>query len=118
MRTEHHKLVRDRIPEIVRRAGATCAVETLGEEEYRRALREKLVEEAAEAAAADPRHLPTELADLCEVLDALLGSYGIARERVLAEQERRRAERGGFARRIRLLWTQERDTPADSQSGG
>lgn len=118
MRTEHHKLVRDRIPEIVRRAGATCAVETLGEEEYRWALREKLVEEAAEAAAADPRHLPAELADLCEVLDALLGSYGIARERVLAEQERRRAERGGFARRTRLLWTRERDTPAGSQPGG
>lgn len=103
MRTEHHKLVRDRIPEIVRRAGATCAVETLGEEEYRWALREKLVEEAAEAAAADPRHLPAELADLCEVL---------------AEQERRRAERGGFAGRIRLLWTRERETPAGSQPGG
>ncbi len=106
MRTEHHKLVRDAIPDIIHRSGARCATATMAEDEYRQALREKLVEEAREAAGADRQALVTELADLYEVLDAILASHGVSREAVLAEQRRRRAERGGFARRLRLLWTE------------
>ena len=105
MRTSYDKLVRDRIPEIIRASGRSCAVVAMEEEAYRRALREKLVEEAQEAAQATPEHLVTELADLSEVVDALLAAYGVKREAVQAEQQRRRAERGGFTRRLRLLWT-------------
>lgn len=109
MRTEYHKLVRNRIPEIIRRDGFTCAIETMAEDEYQQALRDKLVEEAREAAVADPRDLTTELADLYEVVDALMASYGIAGEAMRAEQDRRRAERGGFEKGIRLLWTERGD---------
>lgn len=105
MRIEYAKLVRDHIPEIIRREGSRCGVVPLAEEDYRQALREKLVEEAREAAEADSEHLPIELADLYEVMDALMASYGLAPEAVRAEQERRRSERGGFAQRLRLLWT-------------
>lgn len=70
---------------------------------------DKLVEEAREAAVADPRDLTTELADLYEVVDALMASYGIAGEAMRAEQDRRRAERGGFEKGIRLLWTERGD---------
>ncbi|MBD2465917.1 nucleoside triphosphate pyrophosphohydrolase [Oscillatoria sp. FACHB-1407] len=98
-------LVRDRIPEIIRQSGRECGVETMDEEEFRQALRAKLVEEAQEAAAAIDADLVTELADLCEVMDALMVASGIDRETVLKEQKRRRLERGGFSRRIRLLWS-------------
>jgi predicted house-cleaning noncanonical NTP pyrophosphatase (MazG superfamily) len=105
MRIEYAKLVRDRIPEIIRREGSQCEVVPLAEDDYRQALRDKLVEEAREAAEADPAHLLIELADLSEVMDALMASYSIAPEAVRAAQERRRVERGGFAQRLRLLWT-------------
>lgn len=75
------------------------------EEEFRQALRTKLVEEAQEAAAATDADLVTELADLCEVMDALMAVHGIDREIVLKEQQRRQLERGGFSRRIKLLWS-------------
>jgi len=113
VRIEYHKLVRDHIPEMIRRDGSTCEVVTMTEEEYRQALREKLIEEACEAAGADSDHLVIELADLAEVLDALMASYGIVSAAVQAEQERRRIERGGFARRIRLLWTERAETQSD-----
>ena len=106
MRIAYDKLVRDRIPEIIRQAGSTCEVVTMAEEEFRQALRDKLVEEARETAEADTDHLLVELADLSEVMDALMASYGIAPEAVRAEQERRRQARGGFAQRLRLLWTE------------
>ncbi len=109
VRTYHDKLVRDAIPEIIRAAGGTGVTAVMGEPEYRRALRDKLVEEAREAAAADPRDLVSEVADLCEVIDAVLDSRGIDREVLRAGQARRRAERGGFTRRLRLLWTEGAD---------
>ncbi|MDQ2886400.1 MAG: nucleoside triphosphate pyrophosphohydrolase [Chloroflexota bacterium] len=106
MHTEYNKLIRDRIPEILAQTGYTYAVETMNEQEYQQALREKLVEEAREAAtAAETQQLITELADLYEVIDTLMSENTIAPDAVRAEQERRRQERGGFAQRIRLLST-------------
>jgi predicted house-cleaning noncanonical NTP pyrophosphatase (MazG superfamily) len=105
MRKEYNKLVRDRIPEIIRQSGNQCEVANMSEVEFRQALREKLLEEAQETAVATPENLVSELADLQEVIDALLTVYGIEREDVLTEQRRKRAERGGFDQRLRLLQT-------------
>lgn len=105
MRELYNKLVRDRIPEIIRAAGQECAVETMDEETFYQALRAKLVEEAQEAAAAISEDLVTELADLYEVIDTLMVAYSIDREAVLAEQRRRQCDRGGFSQRLRLLWS-------------
>jgi predicted house-cleaning noncanonical NTP pyrophosphatase (MazG superfamily) len=105
MRKEYNKLVRDRIPEIIRQSGNQCEVAIMSEAEFSQALREKLLEEAGEVAAASREDLVSELADLQEVIDAILAVYGIEREAVVTEQQRKRSERGGFERRLRLLWT-------------
>ena len=105
MRKDYNKLVRDSIPEIIHQNGLTCGITTLSETEYQQALRQKLIEEAQEAAVANEQNLVTELADLYEVMDTIMVKYGISKELVIAEQLRRRAERGGFEKRIQLLWT-------------
>ena len=103
----YDKLVRDRIPEIIRESGGTCGIETIEDDnDFRLALRDKLLEEATEAAAADDADLAAELADLREVIHALIAAYGLNDDRVRALQAQRRAERGGFVERVRLLWTQ------------
>ncbi len=105
MGKEYNKLVRDRIPEIIRQSGNECELSVLSDVEYCQALRVKLLEEAKEVAEAEGEDLVTELADLYEVIDALMASYGIAGDRVLAEQVKRREARGGFAQKIMLLRT-------------
>jgi predicted house-cleaning noncanonical NTP pyrophosphatase (MazG superfamily) len=105
VRREYNKLVRDRIPEIIQREGRASETEVLETEPYRAALRAKLVEEAEEAAAADENQLVTEIADLYEVIDALLMEYGIDRDAVLVAQQERRRARGGFAGRLLLRWS-------------
>jgi predicted house-cleaning noncanonical NTP pyrophosphatase (MazG superfamily) len=106
-RRDFNKLVRDRIPESIEANGSTCSVDVLrDDEEFRRALRAKLVEEATEAASASDDDLVTELADLQEVIDALIAASGLTVAAVQTLQRQRRAERGGFARRLRLLWTE------------
>ena len=49
----YDKLVRDRIPEIIHQSGGTCGTETFSDvSAFRRALLDKVVEEAREAATA------------------------------------------------------------------
>ena len=105
MGKEYHKLVRDRIPEIIRKSGNECEFVILSDREYRQALRQKLIEEAAEVAEANGDELVAELADLYEVIDALMLSYGISGDRILEAQAQRRETRGGFAQKIMLLRT-------------
>lgn len=45
---QYHKLVRDRIPEIIESDGKTCIWETLSDADYLSLLEEKLNEELAE----------------------------------------------------------------------
>jgi predicted house-cleaning noncanonical NTP pyrophosphatase (MazG superfamily) len=106
MRKIHNKLIRDRIPEIIQAAGKRCALEVLSEEDYQQALRQKLIEEAEEAAIAMGDDLIQELADLYEVIDGLMATYHIDRAVVIKTQEARRSERGGFDQRLCLLWTE------------
>ena len=106
MRQEHNKLVRDRIPEIISKSGIEYQTITLSEQEYQQALRQKLIEEAQEAATANNADLAIEIADLLEVVDALLKSYEIPHHNVLLEQDKKRASKGDFDNKTMLLWTE------------
>jgi len=108
----YSKLVRDGIPEHLQKAGLRCGWETMNEAEYRQALREKLVEEAQEAAQANEQELVFELADLYEVMEVLMKVYAITPTSVQEAQECKRHERGGFERRIRLLWVDDENDGA------
>jgi predicted house-cleaning noncanonical NTP pyrophosphatase (MazG superfamily) len=84
----------------------------MSEAEYRQALLQKMVEEAQEARQAAPDELITELADLQEVIAAVLAVWHISSEMVQQIQDQRRAERGGFGQRLKLLWTEDGDEDA------
>ena len=112
MRTEHDKLVRNKIPKIIRNSGNQCKTTTLSNLDYIKALRNKLVEEAKETAIASPEELAQELADVMEVMNALMTATEIEPEKVREIQRGKRclrrgsqSHRGGFDNRIKLLWT-------------
>lgn len=97
------KLVRDRIPDIIRKNGDVPKTRVLKVGEYRTMLRAKLVEEAQEAEAAGSKNeLISECADMQEVLMALYATYGIKCEEVARVARKKRRERGGFEKRIFL----------------
>ena len=107
MRIEYNKLIRDLIPEIIAKDGKTYATEVMGDQEYQQALLTKLVEEAQEAAAAKPDKLMIELADLMEVIQATMQAFEILPEEVQSIQLERQSNRGGFTKRLKLLWVEE-----------
>lgn len=104
MRKVYNKLIRDRIPEIIQENGKECSVEIMDTHEYRQALLDKLIEEANEIAQAEPQDLTSELADIYEVLEAIESVFNISKDRIQDERNKHMNERGGFLKRIRLLW--------------
>jgi len=96
---EYGKLVRDRIPGIIRSKGEKCETHVAGDEEYRSLLALKLVEEAKEF-AEEPG--VDELADVLEVIEAIHAVYGIDPDKTGAARLEKRGKRGGFEERIVL----------------
>ena len=97
LRFKVDKLIRDRLPAMMQAQGLTVFTRRLDEAEFISRLKDKLVEEAAEAkAAGDRADLIDELADVREVVLALAKATGIGEARRLAK----RAERGGFDERV------------------
>ncbi len=96
------KLVRDKIPELIRANGDHPQVRVLDDREFRSALLDKLVEEAEESQRAAPDHLLEELADLYEVLVATCAAHGWRLEDVTALAARKSVQRGAFRERLFL----------------
>ena len=103
---QSRKLVRDRIPQIIREDGAEPDYYIADPAEYRRRLRDKLGEEVTEFLAADDEHAPEELADVLEVVRALAADLGISAGQLEKIREAKKRERGGFGGRI--VWTGNR----------
>ena len=102
--TVYHKLVRDRIPEIIENSGKTCSTSILSESEYIKMLDEKLNEELLEYQESKSIE---ELADLLEVVRAVAAARGSSIEEVERIRLDKAAKRGGFEKRILLLEVQE-----------
>ncbi|MDO5152817.1 MAG: nucleoside triphosphate pyrophosphohydrolase [Eubacteriales bacterium] len=98
-RTVYNKLVRDKIPEIVEASGNTCVTEILSYDAYIRALDNKLNEELAEYLQSKSLE---ELADLLEVMDAVVKARGYTWDDLTRVRKEKRVHRGGFDKRIFL----------------
>ena len=105
------KLVRDLIPDAVRAEGRTPVVEVLTLAQRRPALVAKLLEEAAEAAAASDGDLPEELADVLEVVRTLAADLGMSLAEVVDLADGKRERRGGFDRGLVLVRAAQQDEP-------
>lgn len=95
----YYKLVRDHIPEIIESDGKTCVCETLADEDYLRLLDAKLNEELAEYQESKSLE---ELADLLEVLRAVIQARGWTWEQLEQVRREKAARRGGFEKKILL----------------
>jgi predicted house-cleaning noncanonical NTP pyrophosphatase (MazG superfamily) len=102
------KLVRDKIPEIIRANGEVPSTRVAEGAEYQSLLLAKLTEEVLEFIASDGD--PDELADILEVVMALADGLGIGRPELERLRAKKAAERGGFSQRI--VWLGNRPATA------
>lgn len=100
MRFKVGKLIRDGLPAMMRAQGLAVFERRLDDGEFLDALKDKLLEEAAEVREAPPAEIAGELADVLEVARALAEVHGIAWDEVEARRIAKRTERGGFDERV------------------
>ena len=96
---KYHKLIRDRIPQIIESQGKICVTEVLSQEAYLKMLDDKLNEELAEYQESKSLE---ELADLLEVMEAVVTARGYTWQQLIATRDEKREKRGGFQNRILL----------------
>ena len=94
---KYDKLVRDRIPEIIEGKGSHAVVEVLDESPFKWYLDEKLLEELREYQEDGS---VGELADLVEVVYAILDSKGISVEEFKRIGVSKAEEHGGFQKKL------------------
>lgn len=95
----YHKLIRDKIPEIIEKDGKFCVCSTLSDEDYLIMLDQKLDEELKEYQESKSME---ELADLLEVMHAVCIARGSSFEEVEKIRIKKAEKCGGFDKRILL----------------
>jgi len=105
----HKKLIRDKIPQLIEVNKGKYEVRIMREGEFKRELKKKLTEEAKEVIKAKRKELPKELADVLELIKSIAESENISVKLIEKKQKQRRRERGGFKKKLFLVWS---DKPA------
>ncbi len=96
---KYNKLVRDKIPEIIKRKGGTPITHIADDLEYWQKLKEKLREEVAEFIETESAE---ELADVLEVLEAVSEYKKFDPSELSGIKNKKAKERGKFRDRIIL----------------
>lgn len=98
-RVVYNKLVRDKIPEIIKNTGKECDIVIADKKEKYEFLEAKLKEEVNEY--IEDKNLE-ELADVMEVLFGLADALGFSEEDLIKCRNEKREKRGGFKEGIVL----------------
>ena len=98
----YNKLVRDKIPEIIKNNNETPITRILSDEEYKVELEKKLLEEYQEVIASSGKNRLEELADMLEVMIALASLDDATLEDIIELADKKRNKRGGFKEKIFL----------------
>lgn len=95
----YNKLIRDNIPEIIQRDGKVAVTRVLEDEEYLLMLNQKLQEEVDEYLENGS---VSELADIGEVMHAIMEYKGISLESFQRTRLEKLEKNGGFKKRLFL----------------
>lgn len=98
----YNKLVRDKIPNIIKEKNETPVVKVLTDEEYKKELEKKLYEEYQEVIEASGEDRVEELADVLEIIKALAKLENKTLEDVIKVANKKVDKRGAFEEKIFL----------------
>jgi len=104
---KYNKLVRDKIPEHIKQKGGEPITHIADEKEYWQKLKEKLLEETTEFIEAES---PEEMADVFEVIIAILENKNWSFDKIIELQEKN-GQSEALLKNV-LYWTNHRKNPS------
>lgn len=103
MEIVYDKLVRDNIPEMIKKDNAQPFIRVLNDEEYWQYLLKKDTEELEEVKTAfSPEEVKKELADKLELIRAMAEFNGFSLQDIIDTANKKREKNGGFQKKILL----------------
>ena len=90
---KYNKLVRDKIPDIIKASGGECKFHVAKKGEFADVLKKKLIEEAQEL---NEKPCAEEIGDVLEVIEAMARMHHINLDEIKEAKKKKREERGGF----------------------
>ena len=109
MKKIFNKLVRDKLIDIYEqdlKEGKILDYKTriLAQDEMRSLLLDKLTEEVGEVREEynNPEKLKEEIADVLEVIEAMMHQHGFSQEEIIQIKEKKKSQRGGFEKGVYL----------------
>lgn len=116
----YNKLIRDKIPEKIRRNGGEFEIRKLSAREFERELLKKVGEEASALPALTAminhsarkktkakKELASELADIIAVIDEIKKVRRISEKELAAALAENFARKGGFRKKLFLIWSSD-----------
>lgn len=105
----YNKLVRDNIPDIIKRNKEIPVTKILDQNDYKKELENKLNEEYHEVLESSGKNRIEELGDMLEVMKALAKLEGSSLNEVIEISNKKYLKRGGFSKKIFLIKTEKND---------
>jgi len=98
---KYAKLVRDQIPWKIKKSGGKVSQKILGEKQYIKALKDKLIEEGQELVCAQkPKEILDELSDIQEIIDNLIITLKYRTRDLKKIQKEKNKKNGSFRDKI------------------
>ena len=104
----YNKLIRDKIPEKIRKNGAEFKIRPLSAREFEKELLKKVGEEASGLLASKTKtELVLELADIVAVLNEIKKLKHISEKEMAEAMRVNFAKKGGFKKKLFLAWSSD-----------
>ena len=100
----YNKLVRDNIPDIIRKNGEIPYISILDDDKYLAELKTKLIEETNEFIESEEL---MELADILEVVEYLAKAKGSNLDEILRLKEQKEIKNGAFEKKMFLEYVED-----------
>ena len=104
----YYQLVRDKVPDIIKKKGMTAVCRKLDNDEFKYYLKLKLKEEMDELTRVeDPIEIAKNLVDILEVIDYLKTQYSIKDKELKKLHTQKINEKGHFDKKLFLVLTDQ-----------
>ena len=104
----YNKLIRDKVPELIKKRRAVPKISKRQGIQFRQALKEKLVEEANELLVAKTTtDVMDELSDILQLVESIAHDYRIFFEEIVKQKNKKKKIRGAFEKKLFLKYVDE-----------
>ncbi|MDO8341389.1 MAG: nucleoside triphosphate pyrophosphohydrolase [Candidatus Woesebacteria bacterium] len=104
----YNKLVRDKIPEIIKSKDAKAKFRKLTSKQFKKYLLLKVEEEASALQTIKSKEeITNELADVIEVIEEIKKFMKISEKEINIEIKKNMDKKGGFNKRLFLIWSED-----------